>query len=247
MRASRATGRAGPGGAAVLAAGALLLLLTWVFLPLRSPPLYDGLEAPAEPYRYLLAGGALSGSRVPTGAHASLPVAGSTGLKSAVSTGELPPQASVYLTPLALVLPTGAPVVDVSITPVLPPRPFPVGRLAGNVYRIDVTAKGGPVAVRPGEEVGVVLRSPAGLRAPTMELFAGGHWTWLRTLATGVVEPDLYGASLVGFGDVALVTPPLSPATGGGVGLGVLLSSGASAVLVLVAGAVVAIRVRARA
>jgi hypothetical protein len=233
--------------ATVLAAGALLLLLSWVFLPLPSPPLYDGLEAPAEPYRYLLAGGALSGGRAPTSAHASIPVVGSTGLKSAVSTGELPPQASVYLTPLALVLPTGATAVDVSITPVLPPRPAPDGPIAGNVYRIDVTANGGPVAVRPGEEVGVVLRSPAGLGTPTIELLAGGRWTGLHILARGTVSPDLYGASLVRFGDVALVVAPAAPATGGGVGVGVLLAGGAGALLLAIAGVVVLIRVRARA
>jgi len=243
-------GRPGLGGAphrdrhatSVLLAGTVLIAVAWM-LPLRSPPLYDGLEAPAEPYRYLQPGPGLPSTGAPSTAHETLPVQGSAELKSAVSTGEMPPQAQLFVSPQEFVLPARATAVDVAITPVPAPAPVPQGRIAGNVYRIAATAEDRPLALRHGAQLGVLLRSPAGLGAPTLELFDAGRWTRLATRALTTVAPDLYGASLTELGDVALVVAAAPPANGSPVPPAAI--AGAAAAALLAAGTIL-LRARAR-
>lgn len=214
--------------------------MVWLVAPAAAPPLYDGLEAPAEPYRYLVAPSpALAGTRPPSTAHQRVPVAAGPALRGAVSTDEQPPQAQLIFAPDTFVVPPGTGAVDIGISPVPPPPVAMDGRLDGNIYRMSVTVGATPLAITPGQHVTVVLRGPAGVVGPRIELFAAGRWRVLDTTALTLTAQDVYGANTSVLGDVALVVPPTPPSTGGGPSTGPIAATlGAAALLGLGAMAV---------
>ena len=131
-------------------------------------------------------------------------------------TDEVPPQAQLIFAPDTFAVPSGTAAVDVAITPVPPPAVAAHGRFDGNVYRLTVTAGASALAIGPGGHATVVLRGPAGVAGPHVELFAGGRWVALPTTALSLTAPDVYAANTGALGDVALVVPPSSPRTGAG-------------------------------
>ncbi len=221
--------------------GAVLLALTWRDPPLSSPPMYEGLPAPAQPYRYLHPPPGMISAPPPTSAHVSAPLR--DGLSPAMSpaTAEMPPQAQLLAAQGAFVVPPGATTVEAMIAPVDPPPVAPIGgRVAGNVHDITVTAAGTPLPVRPGRTVTVVLRGPAGFGSLTIERFAAGAWTRLETQPLGALAGDSYAADTGALGEFALVgAPGTSP--GGGGDLVVVVGLAAGAVL-LTAGTLLAMR-----
>ncbi|HEX3604626.1 MAG TPA: hypothetical protein VH134_01800 [Candidatus Dormibacteraeota bacterium] len=200
----------------MLAAGALLIGGIWLVAPGAAPPLYDGLEAPAEPYRHLAAAPEFAGVRPPSSVQQRVPVSIGPGLRGAVMTDEVPPQAQLIFAPDTFAVPPATAAVDVSITPVPPPAVAAHGRLDGNVYRLTVTAGASALAIGAGRHATVVLRGPAGVAGPHVELFTGRRWTALETTALSLTAPDVYAANTGALGDVALVVPPSTPRTGGG-------------------------------
>lgn len=241
---------------ATLVAGAAMLGIAWHWAPGPSPPLYDGLQLPAEAYRYLNNPPGVT-SQAPTAFSQDLIVTDGKSPAIAEATSESPAQAQFLVQGDSFVLPAGTPSVTLNITPVQPPPQAPIGgQLDGNVYRVSVTAGSTPLTLKPGSPATVVLRGPAGASNPTMEEFTSGQWTSLTTTPVG--SPDTYAANVTVLGDVALVAASVpstsgAPGPGGGGGGGGAGGGGsgvaigaivAGCVLALASAVIVGIRVR---
>ena len=211
--AGSARGRA----ATALVVGAVLLALTWRASPLPSPPMYEGSPAPAAPYVYLHPSPGLESTARPSVARATVPLKEGQSPPLDPGTSENPPQAQLLAAQDSFPVPPGTTAVVARIVPVDPPATRPLdGEVQGNVYRFGVSAGGTPLAVRPGHIVTVVLRGPAGIPTPTIELFASGSWTRLPTVGLGALSGDSYTANVGSLGDFALVGAAAAPPSGGG-------------------------------
>ena len=211
--AGSARGRA----ATALVVGAVLLALTWRASPLPSPPMYEGFTPPAAPYVYLHPSPGLESRTRPSSARASVPLREGQSPPLDPSTSENPPQAQLLAAQDSFAVAPGTTAVVASIVPVDPPATMPLGgEVQGNVYRFGVSAGGTPLVVRPGHIVTVVLRGPAGIPTPTIELFASGTWTRLPTEALGALSGDSYTANVGTLGDFALVGSAAPPSGRGG-------------------------------
>src|SRR5207302_311452 len=115
------------------------------------------------------------------------------------------------------------------------------GTVAGNVYRFSITAVPGatPLPLRPGQQITVVLRGPAGTPGPTLEVWDGTRWTGTETVPLGNTSPDSYAANLTALGDIGLVTVPLAAAGDGGGGGASLIFAAVVGALALVSAALV--------
>jgi hypothetical protein len=191
--------------AAVLAAGAVLLGLVWLAGPASQPPLYDG-PVVAEPYRYCQPPPGFAPQQPPSTVDHNVRVVNGQSPPIADGTAEQPPQAELLAPANVFVVPPGAITIRVAILCAPPPRVLPPdGRLDGNVYRFTVSAGGTPLGIRPGQQVTVVLRGPAGAPSPVMERFADGQWMKLDTQPLGNASPDSYAANVTALGDMAMV------------------------------------------
>jgi hypothetical protein len=176
----------------------------------------------------------------------------------AETTDEMPSQAQLLGAQNTFVLPPGATGVHVSIAPVDPPTVPPIGGgLDGNVYRFTVAALTAtnappvPLQLRPGQQVTVVLRGPAGASNPVLELFNGTAWTKVDTQPLGNTAPDSYAANVTSLGDIALVLSTAAETSGsgsgnggGGGGAGVVVAAVIVGVVLAGAAAVLVLRVR---
>ena len=193
----------------------MLLALIWRASPLPSPPMYEGFTAPAAPYVYLHPPPGLDSKSRPSSARASVPLRQGQSPPLDPQTSENPPQAQLLAAQDAFAVPPGTTSVVASIVAVAPPAATPLGgAVQGNVYRFSVTAGGTELAVRPGHTATVVLRGPAGIPTPTIELFATGGWTRLPTVALGTLSGDSYTANVGSLGDFALVGSAAPPSGG---------------------------------
>lgn len=215
----------------VLLAAAALVGIAWWVSPVASPPIYDSLGGPADPYRYLNPPpGNSHGS--PSSAKQDAAVSGGTIAATFISTTEAPPQVQVLIGDGAVAVPAGATKVTISITAVASPVPIPaaVGMLDGNVYQVSVTPDvAGPLTLKSGATPPtVVLRGPTGSSgAQILRLQdAGGAWEKLHTVPLGSAQ-DMVAASTSAFGWFALALPKGAGNSGGGGG------GGASAVSVV--------------
>jgi hypothetical protein len=231
---------------AVLAAGAALLALAWSLAPPSTPPLYDGGPIIAEPYRYCQPPAGLSGGKTPGSIDQALPVQGGQSPAMAETTDEQPSQAQLLAPQGAFAVPPGTTSLHVTIRCV-PPPPVPLlgGNLDGNVYSIVVAAGATPLPIRPGQQVTMVLRGPAGVPNVTLELYSGGAWTRLDTQPLGNTAPDSYAANVSQLGDFALVAAPTPGSAGGGSGGGVAVVV-IVAVVVAAGGTLLLLRSRSR-
>lgn len=187
-------------GAAALLVSGLALGTAWLVHP-ASPPLYDGLVLPPEPYRYLQPSRTQALNNLPpTAAHRMLSLGGRSGIVT-VATTEQPPQAEIRLYGSALRAEPGTMHVLLTIRAV-PPPPLPPGlRLDGNIYAIAVTANGRPVRLRPGHAL-MVLRATSAFIHPTMEEYIGGRWH--RLYASPGYHLTSWGARIAAPGDIGL-------------------------------------------
>jgi hypothetical protein len=210
----------------MLLAGLGLIGAVWALSPAPSPPLYDGLQGPAQSYLYLQPPPGYHQNGQPSTASRSLPVAkGSSGAGYA-STQEVPPQAQVLAADGTFSTPAGATSVTLTITPVPPQQPIPasLGTLAGNVYQVTAAADvPGPVAITAGHPVTVVLRGPAGTgNAPMARLNQGAAaWQNVTTVPLGSA-PDMVVTNTETLGYFAITARGSSSTStsGGGGGSG---------------------------
>ena len=208
--------RNGRPGLLVLAVGLLGIVLAQRVGPLAAPPLYDGVVV-VDPYRWLVPPAGEHGD--PQSAKATLRLDGARSPLLAIATPEEPPQAQVFGTSGALVLPSGTSSIKVSITPILPLSLPADGHITGNVYRITVAnQRGVPLTAPASAQVSVVIRGSDGTAGATIERYADGRWQPLKTSDSGFAATFL--AVVTEFGDFALVAPgpggpyPTATATG---------------------------------
>ncbi|HEV7467038.1 MAG TPA: hypothetical protein VGP96_12095 [Candidatus Dormibacteraeota bacterium] len=239
---------AGRRAAATLAAGAALIALAWCLGPRSAPPLYDGGPIIAEHYRYLHPPGGFTNTKPPGTIDVTLTLEAGQSPAIAETTDEQPAQAQLLAAQGAFTVPPGATGVRVVVRPVEPPAVAPAaGSIAGNVYRFAVTAVPGgtPMPLRTGQQITVVLRGPAGVVNPTLEVWDGARWNGAETTPLGSSSPDTYAANLTMLGDMALVTPPVAPAAnGGGSGAGLIIAAVVVAVVLVSAATVLVLRRR---
>jgi hypothetical protein len=239
---------AGRRAAATLAAGAALIALAWCLGPRSAPPLYDGGPIIAEHYRYLHPPAGFTNTKPPGTIDVTLTLEAGQSPAIAETTDEQPAQAQLLAAQGAFTVPPGATGVRVVVRPVEPPAVAPAaGSIAGNVYRFAVTAVpgGAPMPLRTGQQITVVLRGPAGVVNPTLEVWDGARWNGAETTPLGSSSPDTYAANLTMLGDISLVTPPVAPtANGGGSGAGLIIAAVVVAVVLVSAATVLVLRRR---
>ena len=193
--APRGVRRAGAGGLAIVAVQRTA--------PLLEPPLYDGVIV-AEPYRWLVPPPGAVGD--PTSASATASLEDEANPLIAVATAESPPQAQIFASRAALVIPEGTTGLVMSIQPVLPQSLPNDGHIAGNVYRILVTNQAGvPLTAPASARVTIVLRGPETEPQVTMAQFGPDGWVPLETTDAGFGSTHL--AVVTSFGDFTLIAP----------------------------------------
>ncbi|MGH7747920.1 MAG: hypothetical protein ACREQ5_24640 [Candidatus Dormibacteria bacterium] len=244
MRARRTT-------VAVLGAGAVLLALAWGLGPRSAPPLYDSGPIVAEHYRYLHPAPGSTATKAPGGIDVTLKLEGGQSPAMAETTEEQPSQAQLLAAQRAFTVTPAMTAVHVTIGAVDPPAVKPPdGTLDGNVYRFLVAAVPGatPLVFGSGQQVTVVLRGPAGVANPVLELWDGTKWTKLDTQPLGNTAPDSYAANVTMLGDIALVTPPAdtgsSSSGGGGGSAGIIVAAVIIAAVIVAAALVLVLRRR---
>jgi hypothetical protein len=205
---------------------ALLVTVGWLASP-HAVPVYDGVGAPDEPYKYA--------GRPPAPAVATVtaPLSGGGSAALQLKSSENGPQVLVDVASGAFAG-SGAS-VTVTATP-LPPDGTPVrGTLDGNVYRI--TASGGAV-LRPENTQGFLFLRAAEMTKPDPLVVhrdsPTGRWIELPTTRAG---RDILSTPFRALGDYAVVrlpgAKPLSAAGGLSLTRGLLLGGGVLVLLVV--------------
>jgi hypothetical protein len=189
-----------------------LLAIAWIAAPAQStPPLYDGIGFPDEPYLYVVAPVGTKPTPRPT---------------SAIGTGKLTDGRSPILNPLSdeqgpqvqlmfdegdFMLPAGQSTFTVRADPLAPTKQPSNGTIWGNVYRVSATSPGGPATLNgQGTLRTITLRAPSADLVPMIEADTGHGWQPLKTTRQG---NDLYSAPIPALGDYAVVTPDHSGTT----------------------------------
>jgi hypothetical protein len=202
----------------------MALLAAWLLAP-AAVPLYDGLSAPDEPYRYVQPPAHAKTVKPPTVASGTVSVRNGVSGAQYANSGETGPQISLYLPAGALRVPAGATSITATATPTAPAPPLPTdGRIITNVYR--VAAHAGSTAVEVigtgRQEPTLQMRAPSAKQpGPVFEHRTATGWERLHTIRAG---NDIYQAQAPELGDYALVQlaqSRQSSGTGGGGGGGV--------------------------
>ncbi len=239
-----ATGRA----LAALAA----LVTAWLVVP-GAVPLYDGINFPDEPYRYVAPPAGYQKTPAPDHASGSSTVTGDTNTSTVyVNTDESAPQVNVVIPGGLLAVAAGATSITVRAGPLAPDRQPSKGKINGNVYRITATATpSGTVAWAPppGDAASVsrvVLRATSAASPPPVFLYRSSPTLAWKVLATGRFGNDIYTTQFTGFGDYALAFGVVAAAPSSHLGVYVLVAVPVVVVLLGV-GAVLLVRTRRRA
>jgi len=227
-----------------LLAGFAALLVAWLVAP-AVVPIYDGIQNPDEPYRYVQAPDGKT-TKAPTVAKATVSV-NAQGLSGAAYSNSLEtgPQIVLYIPAGSLQAPSGATSIQVSETPLAPSAPLPTdGTIVSNVYRVAATTSKGPVQIvghTTSQLPTLQMRAPSAKQpGPVYERRTAQGWQRLDTLRVG---QDIYQASAPVLGDYALVqlkNAPKTGSSGGGVNV-CLLAAGIG--LLALAGIILGIRV----
>lgn len=221
-----------------------LLCLAWVITPRpATPPLYDGVGFPDEPYRYVAAPPGARPTNPATAITSDAKVSQGLGAEVLAASAEQGPQIRLEFGEGTLQAAQNATVIHVSAQPTAPTAQPGDGTVWGNVYHLTATSDAGPVQVHagPGTLTSITMRSPSPPPPePVIEYNGGTGWRQLQTSRTG---NDFFTAPLAGPGDYAVVrlrNPPQAASTGGN---GYLLPIVLGVVVIVLAGAIVAIRI----
>lgn len=190
----------------LLAAALPLLVLAWLVDP-SAPPLYDGLQGPVGPYKYLNPPPGLGAQhRNPLPGRTVEHLSNGHFTETLLRTPEKVPQALLELGDGAVQVPRGISAVTLSVRPVPPPQPIGNGDLDGNVYLFQATGNNGAsLALDPHVGGLLELRKTGKELNAHMEIFKRGTWVPLATLA--FVNANYLATDAKSFGYYALVTP----------------------------------------
>ena len=227
------------------------LVAAWVLVP-GAVPLYDGINFPDEPYRYVSPPAGYEKTPLPDHASGETGVSGGANTSTVyVNTDEQAPQINVVVPNGLLAVSGAATSLTVRAVPEAPDRQPSKGRIDGNVYRVTVTATPSGTAAwapPPGDAASVstvVMRATSSARPAPVFLYraaASLAWTVLPTAPTG---NDVYRTEFHGFGDYALAFGVVAAPTSSNLGAYVLIAVPVVVVL-LAAGAVLLVRSRRR-
>jgi hypothetical protein len=185
-----------------LVAAALLVGVGRLLSP-DAVPVYDGIGAPDEPYRYVAPPSGTKKTADPTSAAASSPlVSGKSTYGMSLATAESGPQFSLFVPPQAFAAPGKA--VSLTAVPTAPTDQPAGARIDGNVYSVAIKGDG-PVTMTPQAALATLyLRATTAKQpGPVMEYRAkpDATWTGLKTSRGG---QDVYVSSFPGAGQYAL-------------------------------------------
>ena len=190
--AARLTGRRAAAG---LVAALLLLTVAWLAgeIPHHHVPVYDGVNAPDEPYRYIVAPPNAKKAKGP-----ATSAAVSTGVKNNANAGDLfgsseeqGPQVTFFI-PAGGIGPITGSTVKVTATPQAAGGSAN-GPFVGNAYVVAVAVGGSPTLTATGTSgAQFQLRAPSGKQpGPTIEWHPPGA-TAFRPLTTARTGNDIY-------------------------------------------------------
>lgn len=232
------TGRSGQGfgwrRTRLLALAATLLALAWVLSPAgRTPPLYDGLGFPDQPYRYVTVPPGYSQTNGPSTASSSVKVSSGDSSTYDLSSSELGPQVEVFVNAKDLTLTPRSTVAHLRAAPVTTTSQPDDAEVWGNVYRVSVSTDTGAGTIRAGGALDSIrMRAPTGPPPVAgIEFNDGSGW---RRLTTSKIGNDIYSAPLAGVGEYAVVSPkgqakvPNDSSAGSSTGPGSTASPGGS-------------------
>jgi hypothetical protein len=145
-----------------------------------TPPIFDGIIVPPEPYRWVSPPPNLqAGNKPPLSGEATFPIQNGQVAGGGVQTQDN--QVVMFFGPGAFKAPPGAQSVTCTIVPVSnPPPPLPGSDIRGNVYRVGCLAQPGDGAVTVASIFHLTLRFPPG---PFQEIqfYDGTTWRALKT------------------------------------------------------------------
>lgn len=239
----------------LVTAALLVLGIGWAIAPHNALPLYDGINFPDEPYRFVQPPPGTQHTAAPTTARGTASVTGGASGQVVAASAESAPQIALYIPKGKLTVSAGTSQVAVTGTPI---KNLPTGHrqyLWSDVY--DVTASPGSTQFNPhGQQATITLRAASAQRPqPSIAYYDGTSWHLLPTFAQG---RDIYIAELNRFGKFAVIgSNPLiasqivgnSQGSGGSSPIGVIVGIGAGVVVVVlfVLGRMRRARVRAEA
>ncbi|MCU1601168.1 MAG: hypothetical protein JWO22_1877 [Frankiales bacterium] len=225
-------------------AGALLVGLGWLASP-GAVPVYDGLQQPDEPYRYVAppAGSAKTAPPTSTTTQTPLGTSGANAQALSVQTAEVGPQISVFFPQFSLLAAKGP--ITIVLKPEVPTAPPSGATVDGNMYTVSLTAPSGPVSLdKQYLSIATMYLRATDQKTPQPRMFyrpsAGSAWQPLGTSAGGL---DIRVSNFLGPGDYLLARLPADlPKKGGGVPVVPLVLLG---VLVVLGAVVLVVRLRA--
>ncbi len=196
----------------MLLSAVALLAVAWLAAPLSStPPLYDGVAFPDEPYRYVTPPPGAPATPPPTDAVGDARIVDGKSQLAVAGSNEQGPQVQFVVDDGEITAPPRAAVAHLRAEPVATTAQPPDARIWGNVYRLTATTDLGPAQIHAGSNstTAIILRAPVGpTPQPVMEYSDGTTW---RRLPITRVGNDIYSAPLVATGDYAVATLPGQP------------------------------------
>lgn len=222
-----------------LATGGTLLVAVGLLLSPTAVPVYDGIGAPDEPYRYVTRPAGATVTAEPTSATGTSPVVNglaSYGLN--VATKEVGPQFTVFLPPRALRATGARLVVTVTPQPTVTDPP-PGTRADGNAYLVALDPAGAVLTPQAALATVQVRATTARQPPPTIQYrpTVDQRWQALKTARAGT---EIYAARFPGPGQFQIVFPP-APEDGGSSPLPLVVVG----LLVVVGAVVLVVRLRA--
>lgn len=223
----------------LVTAALLVLGVGWAIAPHDALPLYDGINFPDEPYRFVQPPPGTGHTAAPTTAHGTASVTGGSSGQVVAASAESAPQINLYIPKGKLTVSAGTAKVSITATPV---KNLPTGHgqyLWSDVY--DVTASPASTQFNPhGQQATITLRAASAQRPqPNIAYYDGTRWHLLPTFAQG---RDIYIAELNRFGQFAVIgrSPLLasqivgnSQGSGGSSPIGLIVGIGAGVVVVV--------------
>lgn len=189
---------------------ALLLVALGRLLSPDAVPVYDGIGAPDEPYRFVAPPAGATPTAEATTTRATSPVvAGVSSYGMSVSTAESGPQLVLFLPPKALAA-TG-PRLVVEATPRAPTDQPAGARIDGNVYVVAFPGAGTVSLTPQAALASLSLRATTARQPPPVmqhRTAEGRPWQALATTRSG---QDVYVAGFTGPGQYALAFAPTPP------------------------------------
>ncbi len=172
---------------------------------LASPPVYDGIIVPPEPYRWESPPANLrAGNKPPLSGETTLPLQNGQVAGGGVQTGDN--QGVIYFGPGTFKAPAGTQAVTCTIEPDPNPPTAPPGvEIRGNVYRIGCVAQPGGAPVTLASSYHLTMRFPPGA-FKEIQYNDGTGWRPLSTLTAPGGDPYA-SVNAPGFGEYAATAP----------------------------------------